>query len=94
MSNKEYNGWTNYETWRVCLEFGFTDTPRDFEDYDAEGLRDYVEEFLESEQQNEHTLSLGYAYSFVQEVNFYEIVEHVQDCIKADDEYQEEAANE
>ena len=27
----EYNGWTNYETWLVNLEMGFTDDSHAFE---------------------------------------------------------------
>ena len=87
MANVEYNGWTNYETWRVCLEFGFTDFPREFNHLDPEALEEYVEDSLSNEVTHANSLALGYALSFVGEVNFYEIFEHIQDCIKADDDF-------
>ena len=85
--NTEYNGWTNYETWRVCLEFGFTDYPREFEDYDAEMLSEYVEEVLSQDCGNSYTLS--YALAFVQDCNFHEIAQAIKEHIKTDNEYQE-----
>ena len=44
-NQNEYNGWTNYATWRVNLEL-FSDM--DYKDYfdqfpDTEALKDYVE---------------------------------------------------
>ena len=45
MNINEYNGWTNYATWRINLEL-FSDM--DYKDYfdefpDTEALEDYVE---------------------------------------------------
>ena len=52
MSDKEYNGWTNYETWNVNLWLGDDDTFRELaviEDlYDATvSLKEYTEELAE-----------------------------------------------
>ena len=84
MSNdKTYNGWTNYETWRVNLElfdsshflendgYSWNDT------YDLKNeLCEYVEEFIiESTREG---LARDYALAFLADVNWYEIAEHLQ----------------
>lgn len=82
-SDKTYNGWTNYATWRVNLEF--------FDDYDlaekyrekpdayelSKILRAELEEYLELDCQN--TLTLSYALAFVSDVDFYKIAKHLID---------------
>jgi len=79
----KHNGWANYATWRIALEYGFTDNIELWDDYEgpyelANALKDYVEESLEMECENETTLS--YALAFVENVDFYEIAESVIDC--------------
>jgi hypothetical protein len=83
MSNTTYNGWTNYATWRVNLElfddssflehdgYSWDDT------YDLKNeLCEYVEEFIiESTREG---LARDYALAFLQDVNWYEIAEHLQ----------------
>jgi hypothetical protein len=83
MSNTTYNGWTNYATWRINLElfddssflehdgYSWDDT------YDLKNeLCEYVEEFIiESTREG---LARDYALAFLQEVNWYEIAEHLQ----------------
>lgn len=90
MENKRYNGWANYETWRINLEW-FDDISTMQEIFEighstkwqalADDLRQYVEDGLACD--NESTES--YALSFVSNVNFYEIADHlitdVQDMI-------------
>lgn len=88
MTQSTYNGWTNYATWRVCLEFfdGFNY----YENYDANipayelstYLRDLVVEHLETETSSytcnhESTFVLSYALAFLNDVNWYEIAEHM-----------------
>lgn len=74
MENVKYNGWTNYATWRIALEY-FEDV--DFEnEVTAEYLRELVEEHLY--EQGEGTC-LDYALAFISEVNWYEIAEHLKD---------------
>lgn len=69
----KYNGWSNYATWRVNLEYGLSDGG--FEDYDADMLQQYVEETLELNCDNETTLS--YALAFVSYVNWDEIARNI-----------------
>jgi len=75
MSNTTYNGWTNYSTWRINLEFGLSDGG--FESYDAEMLREFVEESLELECDNPTTLS--YALAFIDDVSWYKIAKHIEE---------------
>lgn len=79
MTDKTYNGWTNYATWRVNLEMFDGLDPRDMgwqglEPYDlAPILRDYAEEIIESTAPE--GLARGYAMAFVDNVNYREIAE-------------------
>lgn len=84
-----YNGWTNYATWRVNLEIfdgldlrdGFPDKPT------VEELSDYLETMVdEILEQDGKGLALDYARSFVSDVNYDEIAEHLIDAA----EYEEE----
>lgn len=81
-----YNGWTNYETWRVNLEVtsDYLDTlARDddvtFSDTGelADHLEEYVDEVLTGFGEVKEGLALDYARAFVREVNWYEIAEGV-----------------
>ena len=90
MSNdKTYNGWTNYETWRVNLEcvdgldpndHGFSGlSTHDNDDiYDfSEYLKQYVEECLFAYTDNKPSLVEDYARAFLQNVNWREIAGHL-----------------
>jgi len=80
--NTDYNGWKNYQTWRVALEF-FDGTDH-YDDYIAAGnediselaacLREEVEEYL---SQMGSGLALDYALAFLHECSYYEIAEHL-----------------
>lgn len=83
MTDKTYNGWTNYATWRVKLElFDYAD-PRDFstrfhpdEAYNlGHDLKEYAEQLLADT--TPQGLALDYAYAFLSEVNWHEIAEHL-----------------
>lgn len=80
----DYNGWTNYATWRVNLEIfdgmdiedmGWTDLDK----YDLSlVLKDYAEEALESQVAGKDggmSLVFSYAMAFLQDVNWCEIAE-------------------
>lgn len=80
----DYNGWTNYATWRVNLEIfdgmdiedmGWTDLDK----YDLSlVLKDYAEEALESQVAGKDggmSLVFSYAMAFLQDVNWHEIAE-------------------
>jgi len=80
-----YNGWTNYATWRINLEFDFSsmfNSLQEIEDfagssdtYDlSKALENYTEEILE---QSGSGICLDYARAFVSSVDFYEIAENI-----------------
>jgi hypothetical protein len=82
MSNeKTYNGWANYATWRVNLDFfdtfevrdRFRDKPEAFDL--ADELKDGFLAYLETDCDN--SLTLSYAQAFAEDVNFLEIAEHL-----------------
>ena len=87
MSDKTYNGWTNYETWRVNLEIfdGFEPT----EYYSAcdladayelgQSLKQYADEVIfECGHDERHSnLMQDYARAFLENVNWYEIAKHM-----------------
>ena len=76
---KTYNGWTNYATWRISLEWfdGFNPYEYETDVYTLSRLlQGYVEDSLE-EMTVQSTLVLDYALSFFSDVNWYEIAEHI-----------------
>ena len=72
----DYNGWTNYATWRVNLEMfdgGDFASDNDLDAYDlGQRLREFAEEML-SEQGS--GMVLDYALAFLADVNWREIAE-------------------
>ena len=71
MSDTKYNGWTNYATWRVNLEF-FDDGAGEYYQ-DAQACRDYVESVIEEQSKG---IALDYAMAFLSDVNWHEIAKH------------------
>ena len=73
----EYNGWTNYETWLVNLEMGFTDDLQAFESRNLDDLivelRDYAEIAIDSD----NTLATNFANTILSKVDWREIAEVV-----------------
>lgn len=91
-----YNGWTNYETWRVNLEMLDGMTPEDFGvdvrhvDLDevyaqvtrlSESMASYVQEMVEQDAKG---FALDLALSFLNKVDWYEIAEHMIDDARAE----------
>jgi hypothetical protein len=82
MTDKTYNGWTNYATWRVNLEL--IDGIDPWEDLNlggdacalAEGLKAHCEEIVSDGAEG---LALDYALAFLSEVNFWEIADHMME---------------
>lgn len=79
MENVKYNGWTNYSTWRVNLEFFDTYELNEFEvemdSYElADSLCNYVETILNDYGSGP---TLDYALSFINDVNWVEIAQHL-----------------
>ena len=90
MTDKTYNGWTNYATWRVNLEmfddFRVMDTYL-LDDVYALGqyLRETAEVYIE-DTSTEDGPARDYALAFLSDVNWYEIAKHMIDDAKAEDE--------
>ena len=78
MSNDKFNGWTNYETWRIALEFfdGYEIKDTQFKNTMelADHLKGVVEDTIEQEGKG---IAADYALAFVAAVNYYEIAENL-----------------
>ncbi len=75
--SKEYNGWTNYATWRVNLEI-LGDI--EFENkMSADDLKEIVEDCVFNNTVEKDCLAADYARAFISQVNFYEIAEHINE---------------
>jgi len=85
MNDTKYNGWTNYETWRVNLEIfdgfdpydNFSDDQDNMQDNLAEYLKDYVETIIYESGGGDGNLAVDYALAFLQDVNWHEIAKHM-----------------
>ncbi len=87
MSNETYNGWTNYETWRVNLEMldgmtlddmGLHLTEEDDRDEITEQLAEALEAHcVEIVEHDARGFALNLAQSFLARVNWEEIAEHM-----------------
>ena len=81
MSDNNYNGWTNYATWRVNLEIlGNIDWQEDpfYEMLSVSYLEELVEETI-FKNGEKYGLVGDYAKAFLSEVNYYEILEHIKE---------------
>ena len=73
----KHNGWSNYETWRINLEW--FDNPVEFVEYDKNMLQEYVTERLyEEDFVDVNSKALSYAVAFISNVDWYEIQESIQ----------------
>ena len=89
MSDNKYNGWSNYATWRINMElFNDWDFTEEVLESDDEGWRpdvDYLKDLVENCVFDNHHGHMGlmedYARSFVDQVNFHEILEHILEDI-------------
>lgn len=90
MSDKTYNGWTNYATWRVQVEI--FDGMEISEPMTWEDAEDYVEQMIEDT--STPGLARDYALAFLSEINWREIADNLNDYneinIKGDDENEED----
>ena len=89
MTDKTYNGWTNYATWRVNLELfdDFRVMDKELMD-DTYVLSKYLRETAEVYIEDSSTdgLARDYAFAFLSDVNWYEIAKHMIDDAKAEAE--------
>ncbi len=77
----KYNGWTNYETWRINLEIlGDINFKKPVT---IKQLKSIVEDevFILDKKKME-----DYARAFISEVNFYEIERHINDELKLNED--------
>lgn len=72
----DYNGWTNYATWRINLEIfdGYESQQYCVSDLVQE-LKDYVDDCIIDQYPD--GLVKDYALAFISDVNWYEIAEHI-----------------
>ena len=87
VNNNEYNGWSNYATWRVNLEI-LGDIQ--FEDKtSADDLKEIVEDVVFSQYEfgSGYSLMYDYAKAFVSEVNFYEIAQSINEELELQTKY-------
>lgn len=98
MTDKTYNGWTNYATWRVNLEIFDGLTARDITGRGLlavselkDALREHAEELIE--QTSGEGLARGYALAFLSDVDWWSIADHMladADEEETDDETEED----
>ena len=79
MTDTRYNGWTNYETWRVNLEiFDGMDIGKWSDAYElSKWMQDYAENLI-TDYKSETNLAQDYALAFLSNVNWAEIARHYQ----------------
>ncbi len=73
----DYNGWTNYATWRVNLEI-LEDIEFE-EQVSADYLKEIVEDVVFTNKVEKDCLAADYARAFISEVNFYEIAQIINE---------------
>ena len=95
----QYNGWTNYETWRVNLEIFDGTTLRDLSLLHRRdmweiksGLKEYAQELIEQDCKNDLTLS--YARAFLDAVDWHEIAQYMLDEYKQDEQDEQDEHDE
>ena len=101
MTDKTYNGWTNYATWRVNLEVfdgfdvqelsGVDDSEVDICDISKQ-LQELAEELIFSggyDERRPSNLVEDYARAFLSDVNWYEIAKHMVDDYIAENQEEE-----
>jgi len=77
-TQKKYNGWTNYATWRVNLEM-FHDLDQDgWNDSSPDDCREYAEMLIQNGD-TDYGFAWDYAMSFLRNVNWQEIADSLND---------------
>jgi hypothetical protein len=97
-----YNGWTNYETWRVDLEMFDGCAASDFLSRGRGGRSAYIADLsqvlcdhaFEQIEEQAQGLALDYARAFLEAVNYREIAEKLLCVDEANGEADEDEADE
>ena len=77
--NTKYNGWTNYATWRVNLEM-FDGLDQDgWNDSSSDDCKEYAEMLIDDARGAGPGFALDYAMAFLQDVNWQEIADSLND---------------
>jgi hypothetical protein len=92
MQDTTYNGWTNYETWRVNLEIFDNTTIQDFYDVEkvelhglAEACKEYVIYLIDCENHNgKRSLTQDYAEAFVNNVDYRQIAKSLMETYEVE----------
>jgi hypothetical protein len=79
MREEKYNGWTNYQTWRVNLEI-FDEIPEDWNEITADDCKCYAEMIVDNG--SSEGFALDYALAFLQDVNWQEIADHLNEGLR------------
>jgi len=94
----DYNGWTNYETWRVNLEIfdGMDPTDMGWSGLTLYNLKEVLKEYANEALETgcSEGLALDYARAFLSSVDFYSIARSMMDAYPeawADETEEEEA---
>lgn len=79
METQKYNGWSNYATWKVCLEMfcniDLSDNQRSLDVYELSiQLKEFVEHTINQEARK-GTIANDYAKAFISSVDWVEIAE-------------------
>lgn len=75
MTDKKYNGWTNYATWRINLEMFDSNYDGECEGMEADDFKFRAIEMLEADCPTD-SLAFDYAMAFLDDVNWHEIAEN------------------
>lgn len=91
---EQYNGWANYSTWRINLKIfdgqSLEDVTGSWDRVDAYDLGKVLEEQVESLlEESGKGLVLDYAMSFINDVDWTEIAEHLLDDDRVEGEEEE-----
>ena len=78
-SNKKYNGWFNYETWRVNIEILDGIDWSDYKKVTADLLEDIVNDAVFNNSVEKDCLAADYAESFLCNVNYNELAESINE---------------
>ena len=76
--DEKYNGWTNYETWRVKLEIFDCIDREDWEDVTPDQCQDYAEEMVSYDM--EESIAKDFALAFMEPVNWQEIANAISEA--------------